>query len=183
MIFNRTKKGEFARKRKPLTKTAKRILVGVMVVCFSTAIGGSWAEREGFFKKELHVVNFAEASEIVLMRDGTSTIDEMKTDVLDRLTKCENPNEKPIVFDTNGIASIGAYQWQPHSFQHYWQKMTGEKLSEKDAVLYALDNEKARELASWVIFETDTGVDKDWVNCSKWHGLQTLVDFINSHDE
>ena len=114
--------------------------------------------------------------------ESASTVDEMKADVLDRLAKCENPNQKPIVFDTNGVASVGQYQWQPHSFQYYWKKMTGEMLSEKDAVVYALDDAKARQLAAFVIFETDAGSGKDWVNCTKWHDLDTLVGFIKSHE-
>jgi hypothetical protein len=182
MHFKRNTQGEFTRKHKPLSKTAKRILLTIMFVCFSTALGGSWAESEGFFNNSLLVVNVAEAGELVVTGDSAATIDEMKADVLDRLARCENPNQKPIVFDTNGVASVGQYQWQPHSFQHYWMKMTGEKLSEKDAVVYALDDAKARELAAFVIFETDNGVGKDWFNCNKWHDLDALVEFIKAHD-
>jgi hypothetical protein len=182
MFYTRNRKGEFASKRKPLSKNAKRILLGFVFVCLSTIAGGQIAEREGFFDNSLHVVNVAEAAEVVVTGGGAPTIDEMKSDVLDRLTKCENPGGKPIVFDTNGVASVGAYQWQPHSFQHYWEKMTGEKLSEKEAVVYALDDVKARELAAYVIFETDNGAGKDWVNCNRWHGLDTLVQFIKAHE-
>jgi hypothetical protein len=46
----------------------------------------------------------------------------------------------------------------------------------------ALDDAKARELAAWVIFETDAGSGKDWFNCTNWHDLDTLVDFIKSHE-
>lgn len=181
--INRKPDGTFANKRKPLTKWQKRILGGVSIACFSIALGGSLAEKEGFFNNTMHVVNVAEAAEIIVAGDGTmTTVEAMKADVLDRLTKCENPNKKPIVFDTNGIASIGAYQWQPHSFIYYWQKMTGEKLTETYAVIYALDEVKARNLASYVIFETDAGSGKDWVNCTRWHDLDTLVQFIKSHE-
>ena len=152
MFFKRNTRGEFTRKHKPLSTLQKRILLGFVFVCFSTIFGGQIAEREGLFDNTLHVVNFADAAEIIVTSESASTVEEMKADVLDRLAKCENPNQKPIVFDTNGIASVGQYRWQPHSFQYYWQKMTGEKLTEKDAVMYALDDVKARELAAFVIF-------------------------------
>lgn len=129
-------------------------------------------------QKELHyVAPKAEAAEIT-----PSKIEEMKADVLNRLEKCENPSKKPIVFDSNGVASVGQFQWQPHSFQHYWEKMTGEKITEKEAVIKALDDATARRLASYVIFETDKGSAKDWVNCTKWHDLGTLVEFIKAHE-
>ncbi len=177
------KTGEFTNKRKPLSTWQKRTLASIAIVCFSIALGGSLAKNEGWMqRKELHVVNVADAAEIVLMENHAATIDEMKADVLDRLGKCENPNGKPIVFDTNGVASVGQYQWQPHSFQHYWKKMTGQEITEKEAVILALDDTKARELAAWVIFETDAGSGKDWVNCTKWHGLDMLVKFIKAHD-
>lgn len=137
-------------------------------------VGENWVDNELQYIAPQRV----EAAEII----APDTIEEMKNDVLDRLTKCENPNDKPIVFDTNGIASVGKFQWQPHSFQHYWLKKTGDKISEKEAVIYALDDAKARELAAYVIFETDNGSKKDWVNCTKWHDLDTLISFIKSHD-
>jgi hypothetical protein len=77
MDLKRNKQGEFSRKHKPLCKRAKRILIGVMIACFSTAAGGSWAESEGIFNNTLHVVNVAEASEIVIMGGGNRVLDEI----------------------------------------------------------------------------------------------------------
>ena len=128
--------------------------------------------------KEITAVNVVEAAVVT-----PATLEEMKGDVLDRLKQCENKEGVAIIFDTNGKASIGDYMWQIGSFQHYWSLKTGQKLTQKQAASYALDDVKARELASWVIFETKSGVDKDWVNCSKRHSLQTLVDFIGAHSK
>lgn len=119
----------------------------------------------------------AEAAEI-------STIDDMKKDVLDKLAKCEsggNP-DIAIVFDTNAKPSLGEYQWQPHSFQYYYQKQHGVKLTEKEAVIKALDRTEARALAHYVIFETDNGSAKDWVNCTRWNDLTPIINLIKSHD-
>jgi hypothetical protein len=173
-------KGRFARQSR-----AKKVLLVLAIAFWSIPLIGQFT---GDFQwiadvvaPEVRAVNsfagVAEAAEVT-----PSTLEAMKGDVLDRLGQCENPKQKPIVFDTNGIASVGQYQWQPHSFQYYWQKMTGEKLSEKNAVIYALDDAKARELASWVIFETEKGSGADWVNCTAWHDLDTLVEFIKAHE-
>lgn len=169
-------RGRFTAGLFPLSFRRKLDIAGIVFLLILALIG---KVGEEWVDKELHYIAAQplEAAEIIT----PDTIELMKGDVLDRLSKCENPQGKPIVFDTNGVASVGNFQWQPHSFAHYWEKKTGVKLSEKDAVIYALDDTKARELASYVIFETDKGVSKDWVNCSKWHGLQTLVDFIKAH--
>lgn len=132
--------------------------------------------------KEIHATRLfapkAEADEIDRL---DVKIDQLKNEVLDTLAKCESGGrEVSIVFDSNAKPSLGNFQWQPHSFQHYHLKRTGEKITERQAVVAALDDVKARELAAYVIFETDKGVAKDWVNCAKWHGLQAKVDLIKS---
>lgn len=172
-------RGRFA-----VTMTLRRkIYLAMMIALLLMVFTGKVMEAyvDGYLKADIVYkaapLTFAYADEI-----KPNTIEEMKNDVLDRLSKCENPNQKPIVFDTNGVASVGNFQWQPHSFQHYWEKKTGQKLSEKEAVIYALDDTKARELASYVIFDTDKGVGKDWFNCNKWHSLDDLVAFIKSHE-
>lgn len=166
--------GRFAGGLFPLSRRRKVLLAG-MVVCAVVPLAGKALE---YVRPGELVAHRAEAAELPMI----STVDEMKADVLDRLAECENPKGKPIVFDTNGVASVGQYQWQPHSFQHYWEKMTGIALSEKEAVIYALDDAKARRLAEYVIFETDKGPGKDWINCSRWHDLETLVAFIKAHE-
>ena len=119
----------------------------------------------------------------MVFAEEVKTIDQMKSDVLDRLAKCESGGkETTIVFDSNGKASVGNYQWQLASFRHYYEKMTGKKITDREAAIMALDDVKARELASYVIFETEKGGSRDWVNCFNWHDLDTLVKFIKAHD-
>lgn len=106
-------------------------------------------------------------------------IGALRADLLDTLQKCESGGKDTlaIVFDTNGVASVGVFQWQPHSFIHYWQKMTGEKITEREAIVKALDNETARELAAYTIFENDHEL-KPWHNCTKWHKLNEKLENI-----
>jgi hypothetical protein len=155
----------------------------VVVACAAIISGGMLTDDYEFvadwYSPSELVYERAEAAEIV----EPDKIEAMKADVLDRLQKCESGGkEVSIVFDSNSKPSVGNFQWQPHSFIHYYQKQHGVKLTERQAVIKALDDNEARALASYVIFETDKGVAKDWFNCSKWHGLQTLVDFVKAHD-
>ena len=173
----RDTKGRFA--ELPWKRWERNTIIGIMV--FGTlVIGGGLLTNDYAFVERwfvpLEYVAVAEAAELT-----PDKIEEMKSDVLNRLAKCENEAHKPIVFDSNGKASVGDFQWQISSVQHYVQKRDGIKITEKDAVLLALDEVEARNLAAWVIFETENGVEKDWVNCNKWNQLQTLVNFIKKH--
>lgn len=106
-------------------------------------------------------------------------IEALQGELLDALQKCESGGKDnlAIVFDTNGVASVGVFQWQPHSFRHYWEKMTGEKITEREAIIKALDNETARKLAAYTIFENDHEL-KPWHNCTKWHKLEQKLENI-----
>jgi NADH/NAD ratio-sensing transcriptional regulator Rex len=110
-----------------------------------------------------------------------TTIDEMKTDVLNRLKNCENKEGVALIWDTNNAASIGDYMFQLKTVQHYIQKRDGIKLSSKDAARLALDDQKARELAAWIIFNDTKGI-ANWHNCNVRHDLDTLIKFIKAHD-
>lgn len=183
-FFKRNTQGKFAKQPKPLSKRGKKFLLGFIALCFLTIASHATFQAIKPTTLVYRAVGHAEAAEIIVTSDTAATIDEMKADVLDQLKKCENPNvtNVPFIFDTNGIASVGSFQWQPHSFAYYWEKMTGDKITKKDAVLYALDEDKARELTEWVIFETDAGAGKDWVICERRHDLDTLVRFIKAHE-
>jgi hypothetical protein len=164
-----------------LSRNQKQALVFLVVIAGIPLGGTAYQKLVHVFHEELVYVAAPRAYAEMLQ---VNTVEEMKADVLDRLSKCESGGNSDvgIVFDSNGKASIGVFQWQIASFQHYWFKKNGEKLSNKDAIVYALDEDKARDLASWVIFETNKGSGSDWVNCTNWHDLDALVDFIKSHE-
>lgn len=162
------------------------IMIGLAAIGISHAVIEPWIDRSNeetrsWLAKDISAVAAprAEADEMDRL---DIKIQDMKNEVLDALSKCESGGKSDIaiVFDTNAKPSVGIFQWQPQSFQHYHQKRTGQKISEREAIVMALDNAKARDLASWVIFESGSGVSKDWVNCSKWHGLQAKVDLIKT---
>lgn len=109
-------------------------------------------------------------------------IDELKNEVVAKLEKCESGGRKEedgiVVLDSNDRGSYGVMQWQRKSVMYYYELKTGNPINGRDAIILALTADKARDLAKWVIFETESGVEKDWYNCSKKHGLQTEVDLI-----
>lgn len=162
----------------------RRVIISVMVVSGVVLGGGLLTNNYEFLEKWAvkDTLTYVAPERLYADEIKPDTLEKMREDVLNRLEKCENPHKKPIVFDSNGIASVGQFQWQPHSFQHYWEKKTGQKITEKEAVIKALDDVTARELAAWVIFETDRGSKKDWVICTARNDLTTLVDFIKAHD-
>lgn len=111
-----------------------------------------------------------------------SKVESLKDDVLNQLAACESGGKKEedgiTILDTNGVGSYGAFQFQRKTVMFYHEKMTGEKINGRDAIILALTPDKARELAKYIIFETKAGVANDWVNCSRIHDLQTQVDLI-----
>jgi hypothetical protein len=98
-------------------------------------------------------------------------IEALKDGVVKQLAACENTgyteNGVQIIWDTNNKASIGSLMFQIDTVRYYYKLMTGKEISKKDAVILALDEARARELAKWVMFETKNMAGKDWVNCDK----------------
>lgn len=118
----------------------------------------------------------------VILDNLTEKVNELKGSMLSDLQKCESGGYKEddgiIIFDSNKQASIGTYQWQKKSVIYYYKTLYNEAITGKEAVLIALDDEKAGELASKVIFETENGLTGNWYNCSKKLGLQSRLNII-----
>lgn len=114
-------------------------------------------------------------------------IDELKGEVLDTLAKCESGGKSPdsgvLTWDTNNQHSIGIYQFQIKTVQHYAKVLWKKELTGREAIMLALDPVEARKLAHDVIFTTDRGSASDWVICSRNYGLQEKVDIIKSLDD
>src|SRR5690349_2246248 len=98
-------------------KRFQKKVLWFFVVMWAIPLTGKAVEAVRSFSvvNEIVAVNTAFA-DTAQMPVQPNTIEEMKGDVLDKLKKCENGNSdaKPIVFDSNGIESVGSYQWQPH---------------------------------------------------------------------
>lgn len=128
--------------------------------------------------KELSYVAapIAEAAEVGV------DLDAAKEKTIDILEKCESGGHKWdegfIRLDTNDKLSYGPLQWQKDTVKHYVKVRDGREISGLEAVNIALDRVQSRSLALFVIFETEQGVDKDWVICSRNYQIQARVDLI-----
>jgi hypothetical protein len=172
-------RGRFARQR-----AGQKVLLLTVIGCWSFAIGGYFVDTDGLSKEM--TVRKAEAAEIVFADTFTDKIETAKNDVIDRLAQCESGGHKAddgiLVFDTNNKASIGELQFQKDTVRHYVKKLYGKDITGREAVIWALDTEKARQLAKDIIFTTENGVGADWVNCDRWHGLSARVELIKEFE-
>ena len=108
---------------------------------------------------------------------------ELKADVINRLAACESAGHEEddgiIIFDSNKVASIGQLQFQVKTIQYYSKKLYGQTITPKEAVLIALDYEKASKLATDIIFREGGNPEKDWYNCSIKLNLKAEVAVLN----
>ena len=74
-------------------------------------------------------------------------IEALKDDVVGRLIKCESEGHSEadgiIVFDVNRVPSIGQFQFQRKTVQHYVREIEGRAITGKEAIEIALDTEYA----------------------------------------
>lgn len=128
----------------------------------------------------------AYADEVTLVKGQpdrlAEKVRELKDEVLNDLARCESggrDNESGIiVWDTNNKPSIGKFQFQVATVQHYVEKRDGKKISGREAILLALDETEARKLAEWVIFDSGKGSANDWVICTRNYHLQEKQNII-----
>lgn len=109
-------------------------------------------------------------------------IEALKDELVDDLArKCETKDAKEpdsvIIFDSNNQASIGAWQFQIKTVQHYVKLFEGRDISRADAIRIAIDHEQARSLAKRIIFEEQGGVF-NWANCEAKLDLAPEIEVI-----
>ena len=126
-------------------------------------------------------MTYDKVSKTLIIDKTPAKIEALKNEVVATIAKCESagiPEEDGIVIlDTNGVGSYGVMQWQRKSVMYYYEKRTGEKINGRDAILLAMDAEKAKDLAKWTIFSNNNGED-NWYNCSKKNNISGLVKAI-----
>lgn len=122
----------------------------------------------------------------VILDNLTAKINELKGKLVSDLKQCESGGVSEdtalITFDPHPtkknvqIASLGNYQFKVSTIQFYYNKFYSQDLTNKEAVLIALDDEKAGKLASDIIFRD--GSLGNWYNCSKKMGLENQLKII-----
>ena len=96
-------------------------------------------------------------------------INMLEKSVVEQVRKCESNGYKEsdglIKFDSNKVASIGTMQFQVKTIIYYEKSLFGRVITGKDAVIIALDDTKAGELAQAIMFQSPN-LANDWLNCS-----------------
>lgn len=114
--------------------------------------------------------------------DLKAKIIELKSEVLDKLKKCESgeltEDSGLIVFDSNKVASIGLYQFQVKTVIGYYKALYGKDITGKEAIEIALSEEKSRKLAEDIIFGEKDGIN-NWYNCKNKNNLSENITWIN----
>lgn len=120
------------------------------------------------------------ASNEIIIDKFPEKIESLKDDVVNQLMSCESAGHDEddgiIIFDTNNKASIGQAQFQVKTVIYYYKKLYGKDITPKEAILIALDQDKAASLAKDIIFKAD-GLG-NWYNCTKKLGLDSQVAVI-----
>ncbi len=121
-------------------------------------------------------------------------IAELKTEVLDLLSKCESGSREGdeadslVTYDPDksgkqgNIPSLGRFQFKIATVQHYVQKFEKRAITRTEAIQVAIDGTEARKLAERVIFEDSKGLG-NWVICTRNYNLEDKVALIERLEE
>jgi hypothetical protein len=125
---------------------------------------------------------YAEKAVVVEVDNLSGRVEQLKNETLAQLKVCETGSKTEahgvITFDSNKKASIGLYQFQVATVQHYYKTLYSKEISAKEAIEIALDEELSGKLARDIIFKTTNGID-NWLNCRNKGSLADNVKWIN----
>lgn len=134
------------------------LLVAIIIGIFES---GSYLKPQVVYKQ---------VEKEVILDNLTGKVNQLKGELVQDIRNCEGggyvEDDGLIIFDSNKVASIGVYQFQKKTVIHYYKQFYNQELTGKEAILLALDEEKANELATKIIFEAENGLS-NWYNCSK----------------
>jgi hypothetical protein len=153
----------------------------------SVIVAGTWLFALGtiFTMGDVTSIVYAQnsSSNAVLGQETfDSKIQSIKNKVVEEIKGCEGAGytEKDgvIIFDSNNKASIGLLQFQKNTVIYYYKVLYGKDITGKEAILIALDDTKATELARDIMFKTGNKAGKDWVTCSRKNDSDSKIDII-----
>lgn len=118
-------------------------------------------------------------------------LEELKDDLVNRLADCENghytEDDAIVMYDNNAAGSLngknvfsfGEMQWKVSTIQHQVKLRDGHSITQKEAVLIALNTSEAKKLAKFTIFSgKDSKGVGHWHNCATKLGLYEEVKVI-----
>jgi len=165
----RDNKGKFTKRKIILP------VIGIITVLVLTILGVN-------FKKWFYVDTPCPEEQILTIDTAKEILAKKKTEFLDILRDCEcNPVKYPnqedcIVWEEYGVgknrASWGRYMWKIGTIQNFKPE-----LSEYQALLLAMDENKARALVEEVVFSNINAI-YNWKNCNEKNNLYNKLQFI-----
>ena len=127
-------------------------------------------------------------------------IGELKDQVVQDIKKCESAgydeDDAIVTFDpqqskkstcskigsTNqDCYSFGTYQFKTNTVKYYYEMLHGEELTTKEALMIALDDNKAEQLTKEIVFDVQGGIF-NWT-CHKFINGKNRVEFIKQLEE
>lgn len=172
-VLVRDSKGRFSSFSKKVWRGCEYVICAVGILFFIGAYNGS--------KQEVFVPQAA-AQEVKIIDRMPEKIEKLKDEVVNDLAGCESAGHSEdsgiIIFDTNNKASIGVLQFQKATVIHYVKVLYQKDITGQEAVELAINPIEAKKLAKDIIFKTNNGSWKDWVNCSNKLGLKARIEII-----
>jgi len=131
-----------------------------------------------------------ETQEVIVQTDTlTPKVNELKKELVEEIKSCEsqgyNEDFGLLTYDPHKTnkkvesPSIGLLQFKKSTVQYYYKTLYNKEITGKEAILIALDEELATQLASDIIFQTDKGLS-DWYICTKKLNSRSKLNIINS---
>lgn len=153
----RDSKGKYSKR-----KTWLKVVIFVILLALFTYM--VWATV--FVGKQITAVNITPTVSADVTMEWK--VSEMQKKIISDLEECESGNNSaPLIqYDNNShgtltgkdIPSIGVLRFKIGTIQTYEKQLYGVTMSEKDAIILALDTSKSEALASDIIFKTDGGL-------------------------
>ncbi|MEI6532470.1 MAG: hypothetical protein WCO06_01380 [Candidatus Roizmanbacteria bacterium] len=156
-----------------LKKFVRKCLIvsGVMTMAFILIVLGVYVNPAIKCQKKI-----AEKDNLTLK------VNDIKDKVINDIQSCESKGHSEsdgiIIFDSNKVASVGTMQFQVKTVQHYYKTLYDQEITPKEAILIALDDNKAEALAKDIIFKDSKGW-RNWFNCGTKNGTEVKLKVIN----
>lgn len=161
--FKKTKRETFGEKVKSFFTTVSLYALVVII-----ALG--FIELGGYINPTIKV----EARDVLVDNLGAK-VSTLKEEVITAIQDCERAgfeeSDGLITFDPHRTnkrvqpASLGTYQYKVSTVQYYYKALYNKDITPKQAVLIALDDDKARDLTRDIMFTTKNGRD-NWITCT-----------------
>lgn len=175
--MNRDNKGRFSKSKK-VVKIAFFLATIVSIVIIYTHL----------FPVEVKVPVEVTVDNSEAMFD--KKIDSLEKALVENLRKCEsagfNEDYGLVTYDpkqgganNDKAMSYGTLQFKKATVIYYYKSLYKQEITGKQAILIALDDEKAGKLAQDIIF-TSKNLADDWLNCSNRLSLESQIKAIKA---